>query len=146
MGKYKEAIHTVAHNFKNTTLTINGEHKVDGLDALAVERDEDEVSTMAAADGMASFVETSIQTGTITFSHLEASPTSDYMWDLYETGDTFKAAVVDSAAPTLDCSAAYCRVAKAPVVTRTREGQMVEWVLRTTYLKSRGGSYSLATP
>ena len=145
MVQYRDQIDTVAHNFNTSTLTINGEHKAIGLEMIEVERDENEVDTQAVADGTAIFVENPIRTGTFKFQALESGPTTDVMWALREAGDSFKIGFSDTSAPNLNCAAKYCRIEKPPVVKRGKEADVVEWVLRCTYLQTKGGSYRLET-
>lgn len=145
MGQYKDKIDTVPHNFNNSVATLDGDHKITGLEMLEVERDEDEVETQSVADGTAIFVENPIRTGTVTFQILESSPTTDYMWALREARAAFKFNFKDSSAPNLNCGGKYLRITKPPVVKRGKEADVVEWVCRATYLDVKGGSYKLET-
>lgn len=143
MVAYKDQLDTVAHNFANSTLTIDGEFTVDGLEEWAVELDEDEVTTQSVADGTAVFNESPVLTGTITFSSLEAPASTDKLWAKLEAGEPVKVAFVDSACPNLNAGAKRARFMKRPVVRRGKEADVVEWTLVATYIKSKSGSYKV---
>ena len=95
MTAYKDNVNFVAHSFNTTTVLINDEHKVQGLHTIEVNFDEDEVETQAVASGMSIFVENPVTKGEIVISFLEASATTDYLWDLKDTGDQFAIAIND---------------------------------------------------
>ena len=145
MTDYKQRRNYVDHNFNTTTLTINNTHKAEGLESLAVERTEDEVTVQNSSDGMAIFSEVPSLVGTITFSILEASATNDIMWEHDQSKTQIALDVKDTASPNLDCRSAKSRIVKAPTIERGREQSMVEWVCVCTYLDVKGGSYALAS-
>lgn len=144
MGIYKDELNTVAHDFNSTTITINDEHNATGVEGLEVSVDEDRISTQAVSDGTAVFNKNPIKTGSIALQILESSPTSDYLWDLYNADGEFSIGVVDANAPNLKANGRRFRVMRAPNLVRARETNIVEWVFSTTYLNARGGSYSLS--
>jgi len=146
VAKYKTRRNYVDHDFNSTTLTINGEHKAEGLEMIEVERTEDETVVVESGDGMAMFSNSASRSGTIKFQVLDASATNDVMWDLHKAGTSFKLSVLDVAAPNLDCKGAQCRVQKRPIVKRSKEVDVVEWVCIVAYLDAVGGSYTLVTP
>jgi hypothetical protein len=143
MTTYKDEVDTVPHDFNNSTLTIDGEFNVDGLEEWSVEMDEDEVTITSASDGTSVFNESPIKTGTITFSALEAPASTDKLWEKLESGDSFKIAFTDSAVPNLKVNAGRSRFVKRPTINRTRESEPVEWTIRCTYLNSKSGSYKV---
>ena len=143
MGQYKDEIDVVAHNFNNSTLTFDGEHKAQGCEMFQAERTEDEVTVQETADGMAIFVESPSKTGEFTAQILEASPTTKYLWDLRKNGKAFKVNFADTAATNLDASGKYCRIAKPPAIVRDKEAKTNEWKFVVTYLKMEGDSYRL---
>jgi len=145
MGVYKDRRDYVDHDFNTTTLTIDGEHKAEGLEMIEVEKTEDDTTVKEAADGLGIFVVRPSKSGTIKFQILEASATNDIMWALRSGGSSFSVSVLDVAAPELDCNAAKARISKAPVVKRGIDHDMVEWTLIAVYLDVKGGSYSLAS-
>lgn len=144
MGVYKDSRDYVDHDFNTTTVTVNSEHKVEGLEMLEVEMDEDEVSVQKSGDGLGIFVVDPSTSGTIKLTILEASATNDIMWALHKSGASFPVSVLDTAAPNLNCSGKKMKIVKRPVIKRSKEHDMIEWVCIAVYLKAEGGSYSLA--
>ena len=145
MTVYKDDVYTVAHSFNNSTLSLGGEHTVDGLEMIEAVRDNDEVVTQAVASGMAVDVENPIQTGILTIQILESSPSTDWLWDKLEEGAAFDVSFKDSAAPNFNVNAKSCRFVRRPNTGRSNEAQVVEWQLACKYLKMRGGSYRLVS-
>ena len=145
MADYKDRINYEDHDFNSTTVIINGEHKVEGLDSVTVEYENDEVGIQTVNDGTAIPVVNPRRNGTITIGFLEAGATTDVMYGLLETRTAFKVQIKDSVAPNLDCKGARCRVMKRPNIVRGAEATIAEWVLIVPYLDSKGGSYSLAS-
>lgn len=143
MGTYQTRRNYKVHNFNNSTLTLGGEHKAEGMDGFDVELDEDEVETMSVADGTGLFVENPSLKGTIKIRLLEASTTNAWLSDKRAERSTFSVGFLDSTVPDLECSAQQCRITKMPMVTRGKDPAVVEWVLKTVYLDVKGGSYSL---
>jgi len=143
MAKYKDRINYVDHDFNNSSLTINGAHVAQGLESIEVELDEDEVDVVKVGDGTGIFVNDPSRSGTIKFQILEASATNDVMWALRTAGTSFPISFLDSSAPNLDCHGNNCRIQKPPVVKRSKEVDIVEWVCKCVYLDVKGGAYSL---
>lgn len=144
MGKYQKGKNFVDHDFRTTTITIDGTTIAEGVDTLAVELEEEETTVDKVADGSAIMVVNPSSAGSITIEMLEASATNDDLWALRESGRQFPVSVLDSAAPNLNCNASYMRIAKPPVVHRSVEHAKIEWKLVAAYLNVKGGSYALA--
>jgi hypothetical protein len=145
MAKYKARRNYVDHDFNNTTLTIDGEHKAEGLEMIEFELDEDENTIQKAADGVALINNNPSRSGTIKFQVLESSATTSIMWALRTANRAFKVSMLDTASPELDCKGAFCRIGKPPIVKRGLNGDVVEWLLICPYLDVLGGSYTLQT-
>jgi hypothetical protein len=144
MTVYKDEINYVGHDFNTTTLTLDGEHVVQGLESLEVERTKDATSVQEVADGTGIFVNHPSKSGQVRFTILEASPSTSVLQTLYDSGAVFKVSVLDSNAPELDCSG-RCKIMKMPVVKRGAEADLVQWTLVAVYLKTKVGSYTLAS-
>ena len=145
MAEYKTRRNYVDHDFNTTTITINKTHKAEGVNSLAVERNEDKFSVTEVADGMAQFAFKPSRTGTFVIEILAASATNDILWDLEIANSSFAISVLDSNAPNLDCNSPYCHIVKKPAINRDGEAPMIEWTFICAYLEMRGGSYTLET-
>jgi hypothetical protein len=143
MGYYATRRNYKAHNFNNSTLTINGTHKAEGLDGFEVELDVDEVDVSLVADGTGLFVENPSQAGSFKIKMSEASATNAFLWDLVKSKAHFSLSFLDSAVPDLDCNGQQCRIAKRPKIERGKDPAIVEWTCKAVYLDCIGGSYSL---
>lgn len=143
MGYYATKRNYKNHNINNSTLTLNGEHKIEGLDGFDWEYDDEEVDTEVVADGTGLFVENPSKRATIKIRISEASASSAYLWDLWEDKTSFKMSFLDTTIPDLAFSASKCRIAKAPATVRGKNPAVVEWVVKTVYMDAKGGSYSL---
>ena len=140
---YRDEINVVPHDFTTTTVVLNGEHTVQGLDVLEVSKTDDTYSNKAVADGTAVHQKNNSRIGQIRMEILEASATSDVLWDAYENDTAIQVAIVDSNAPNLKVNNTYCRIQKQPMLVRKGEVENVEWILNANYLNYRGGSYRL---
>ncbi|GEM_PF-5610884 len=145
MAAYKDRKNYVPHSINNVTVTIDGEHKIEGLELFEAEMDEDEVTVQTVADGTGILVENPSRAGQIRIQFLEAGASSDKMYELLEGREVFSISALDVAAPNFDVHGNYCRVMKRPVITRGREAGVPEWVFVSVYLDIKGGSYALAT-
>lgn len=144
MPTYKDRKNYVPHDFNNTTLTLGGEHKAEGLDAISMEMDEDEVTTQSTGDGMAQFVENPGITGTITVSCAEASATNGWLWDKWKAKGSFSVQMRDTASPQLKAGGDYCRIMKRPILARNKnEMPIVEWSIKTCYMDLEAGAFYL---
>jgi hypothetical protein len=143
MGEYLDTRDYEDHDFNTTTLTINKEHKAEGLNTIEVERDGEEYTTQGVASGLGLFVFHAKKEGTIKFTCLEASATNDVMWALRESGDSFHVSVLDTVAPNLNCNAKKMKIEKPPVIRRMEEHDVIEWTCRAVYLNMKGGSYKI---
>lgn len=143
MVAYKDELDTVAHNFNTSTLTIDGTHKVEGLEMVEVDLDNDEVEIQSVASGVSQFVENPTTSGTFKFTFLEATVTTDYLYEKRLSGTPVSISFTDSNAPNLSCSTKRARPSKRPPIIRGKDGSLVEWTYVCTYLKTKGGSYRL---
>jgi hypothetical protein len=125
---------------------INDTHVAQGIESFQVELDEDETETQAAADGMAILIENPIRTGIIQLTVLDSSPTTDIMWDAFESDSGIKISFSDANAPKLAVLGENGRVVKRPIVRREKGVQLVEWNVKFAYIAARGGSYALQAP
>ena len=145
MAAYKDRVNYVPHSINNVTVTIDGEHKIEGLELFEAEMDEDELTVQTVADGTGILVENPSRAGTIKLTFLEAGASSDKLYELLEGRDVFSVAALDAAAPDFDVHGTYCRVMKRPPIRRGREADTPEWVFVCVYLDMKGASYALAT-
>ncbi len=111
-----------------------------------MELDEDETTVQKAGDGLAIFVNDPSKTGVIRMQLLEASATNKKLWELREAGNPFSVSILDKNAPDFNCRSAQTMVQKPPVARRSKEHDIVEWVLVSTYLDVKGDGYSLVSP
>ncbi|MCP4604488.1 MAG: hypothetical protein GY847_28860 [Proteobacteria bacterium] len=144
MAKYKERKNYVPHNINNTTVTIDDVDIVEALDSVEFEMVNDETSIETSADGVAVIVENPSRVGTCKLVFLEPSATSKVLWDLVASGNTFSLAASDTATPEMRVSAKYCRVVKAPALSRGASPDKPEWTITSGYMDIKGSSYSLA--
>ncbi len=145
MAKYATRRNLTPHAINNLTILVNGEHKIEGLDLFEAELDEDEVSVQTVASGLAIMNENPTLTGQIRINFLEASASTDALWTILDSGDTFTISALDAVAENFDVRGAYCRVLKRPKITRGAEATVSEWVFTSGYLDIKGGSYAVAT-
>ncbi len=147
MGGYKDKLNFKPHDLNNLVVSLNDEHKVQGIDSISAEYDDDHFSTQSVADGTAIPVKNPSRTGTITIAILEASPSNKTLWDLYRAcvdSDTgFAVSAKDSAAPEFNIKETYCYIQKPPTIGRSNEAAVVEWIIVAAYLDVAGGGYSL---
>jgi hypothetical protein len=145
MGKYKDAINFVDHDFATTTVLINGETVIQGLHSLEVEYDENETEVFMVDDGTGQFVASQGRSGTIRIGLLEASPSTDEIEDLREAGSQFSISATDANAPKLKVVGQYCKCEKPPVIVRGKTPVVPVWTFKVVYLTGRSGSYKQAT-
>jgi hypothetical protein len=146
MAKYQTRRNIVPHTINNLTILLNGEHKVEGLDLFEAELDEDEVTTQKVASGIGILNENPSLTGQIRINFLEASATTDAVYTILNSGETFTISALDEAAENFDVKGQQCRVMKRPVISRGAEATVSEWIFVAVYLDIKGGSYAVATP
>lgn len=145
MAKYATRRNYTPHAINNLTILINGEHKIEGLDLFEAELNEDEVDVQTVASGLAIMNEKPSLVGQIRINFLEASASTDALWEILDGGATFTISALDAAAPNFDVKGAYCRVMKRPVISRGAEATVSEWIFTAGYLDIKGGSYAIAT-
>ncbi len=145
MGRYKDRVNFEPHAINNTTITLNGETVVTGLEVFEAELDEDETTVDKAGDGTAIFVKNASRSGQIRIQFLEAASVTDAIYTLLEADTPFKITALDSAAPNFDVRGNQCMVMKRPAIRRELLPDKPEWILACTYLNIKGGSYALAT-
>jgi hypothetical protein len=144
MAKYKDSLNFVDHDFTSITATYNGTDKVEGLDSIEVEMDDDENTITDVSDGTGNFNFNPGRKGTIRIGLLEASATSDIFWDARDGNAQFSLAVNDANAEKFKVSGQKCKIMKPPVITRRKEQEVVVWEFKCVYLEARGGSYKIA--
>jgi hypothetical protein len=142
MVEYRDPVHVVPHDFNNSTITYNGETKIEGVESFEADFDEEETTTQAVSDGMALFVDSPIRTGRITLQILEAHPSNEILWGAWESKEIFTLDHICSSIDKYKVSGKF-KCNKRPVQSRTREATVVEWVFVSPYMESRGGSFKL---
>jgi hypothetical protein len=134
------------HELNSSVLVINNETQAEGVDMIEAERNSDETTIVTSADGLSLPSINPDQSGTIKLTVLEASATTDVLWDLYNAGDPFSVGVSDDVSPKFDVKGQNCYITKAPIVRRGPDADRVEWTFVCGYLDIRGGSYDLLSP
>ncbi|MCP4709221.1 MAG: hypothetical protein GY869_11400 [Planctomycetes bacterium] len=145
MADYRDRKNYVAHSLNNLVVTLNGEHVIEGLDSFEAEYDEDEAAVQTVADGTGIMVEMAGRSGKMTIKFLEASASTDKLFEYLADRDWISVTALDPSATNYGVNSTYCRIVKRPPVKRGKEHDVPEWVLTTVYLNMVGGSYLLAT-
>lgn len=147
MAGYKDRQNYVPHDLNDTVVTVDGSHNIQGLDSIMAEYDDDHFTFTTVGDGTAQPVKNPSRKGTITLTFLEASSSSNKMWDLCNAANNsntgFNVSVKHATAPRFNINDAYCYPQKPSKLERTGEPTVVEWVLVCGYLTLDGGGYAL---
>lgn len=145
MGQYTDNVDYAPHNFNTTTVTLtaltSGDvHNVQALHTLEAAHKESRWETQEVNSGVSIDVEKPQTAGSVKFSFLEASSTTDWLNDHME--ERIKVVVADSNAPNLNLSGKG-RLMVHPPVKRDQGVDVPEWEISIKYLKMKGGSYRL---
>jgi hypothetical protein len=140
MADYKDALEWEPHDFNDTIVTLDGVHKCEGLNSIEVARKNPKWSTQSVASGAAQEVKDTSREGSIKFTFIESSATTDYIVAAMNEDRRVKVQISDANAPNLDCSGRG-RVMVHPPVKRGKEVDVPEWEIVIPYLKMQGGSY-----
>ena len=103
------------HNFKNTIVVVDGNiitGFMDG-DSISTEKNEDEVSQHVGADGSVTFNETNDDTGLITITIKQDSPSAPILDALRKSKRIFAAEVNDTA-NGVRVGGSECRIVRSP--------------------------------
>lgn len=145
MGLYKDNVEYTPHNFANTTVTLkdltdDSTHNVEALHTIEAARKESRWETQEVNSGPSIPVEKPQTAGSVKFTILEASATTDWLNDHID--NRIQIVVSDAGAPNLNCSCkGYLMV--HPAVKRDQQADLPEWEIVSPYLKMVGGSYRL---
>lgn len=143
MARYKDPINYVAHNFNNTTILIDGEHKALAVHMIECEMAEDENGVYKVDDGTGIFWEETSREGVFKLQIMQASSTNNKLYELFEANNQFQFAVTDANSEEFNCSAQKCKIKKRPVEKRAKEHDVVEWEIISIYMTLKGGGYRL---
>lgn len=147
MSGYKDKKNFVPHDINNFVFTVDGDHKIEGLESIVASYDDEHFAIETVADGMGIPVKNPSRKGTVTLTILEASPSNSKMWALYNAAVNdntgFQASGKDSASPDFNISETYFYPQKPHELERSGEAKKVEWVLVAVYLNLMGGGYKL---
>lgn len=138
---YNEQPEYVPHNINNSVCKL-GDDRIKDIHRIEAALDDDEVTQFKVASGTAIDVENPSSTGTVVIEILEASESNEIFWAAREAATKKKFSFTDSAAPKLDTNG-RCRIRKPVNIVREGEPAVVAWTLGFTYLKIRGGSYTI---
>lgn len=142
MALYKSVTVTKSHQFNNTSVMIN-DVPIEGLNDINVEYDDDRSESFVVADGSGVLNENPSRKGVLTLQVLESSPSTDYLWDLYQTNETMTISGSDSAVEKFKLSVPQCKYQKAPPLKRSGEVDVVEWSFVAVYIEYRSGGYEV---
>lgn len=143
MGLYKDPIEYKPHSFNSSTLTLDREHVVEGLDTVECEMDEDEWEQQSVASGATIPVHNPIESGEFRFTFLEASATTDWLTEKLRAHGSISFSFTDENAPNLNANSRRAYIRKRPMLKRGKEVDVPQWILSCPYLKCEGGSYAL---
>lgn len=124
------------YDFRNTSVLVNGTRITgwaDG-DAIQIEKREDAVELLIGAEGDGEYTDSADASATVTLTLLSTSPSSNYLEDLYEAGETFDLQIIDKNENARNRAASDCRIQTFASLTRGMEASPREWVILTPKL------------
>lgn len=145
MGYYGTQREAISHNINQVTITLGGTEKVEGLDMITVELNDDETAIFKVGDGTAQLVDYPDVDGTITITLSPTSQTNLWFWNKYKSKEAFSFSMADTAIKELATAAKQCKIKKRPIIQKQKDPQTVEWVLLSPYITCRSGNFTLAS-
>lgn len=104
------------YDFKKVSVVVDGviiTGYMDG-DSIAVEKNEDDITTHVGAGGDVTFSEQNDDTATITLTLKQTSSSLPFLRDLRKSKRIFPTQIVDSNNDTFRCGGNECRILRAP--------------------------------
>jgi hypothetical protein len=143
MGAYGTQIEGIGHNMNDSTFTLGGTHKIEAIEKVSIKPIGGETTVFKVGDGTAQLVDDMSTDGEINIELSEMSPSNLWLWEKFNSRESFSFVHTNTAMPAYSSSAKQCRVKNTPTTEVGKDPAPVAWTLVTTYLVSKGGAYTL---
>lgn len=103
-------------DFKKVSTIVDGNFIVGFMDGtgIAAEKNEDNITPHVGADGGVTYAESNDNTGTITLTLRQNSPSLSALIKLSQSKKTFPAQIIDSNDNKMKAGGNHCRILKTP--------------------------------
>ncbi|MFD1206637.1 phage structural protein [Sporosarcina contaminans] len=128
---------TTTYDFKKVSVVVDGVIITGFMDgeSIQTEKNEDDVNVHVGADGGVTFSETNDDTGTITLTIKQTSPSDPYLRQLRASKRIFPVQIIDSNSNTFRAGGSECRIVKSPSRSYGNEVSGLEWQIAVADFK-----------